>query len=102
LTNIAILIRIYTKATTMSFSRALLRPMIRGFSAAETLPTKMATKNFTMSATSLVSSATKGVPSSIWNLGRLNHVAIATPDLQKSVSLYRDILGAKVRSVPSS
>ena len=37
------------------------------------------------------------VPSSLWKLGRLNHVAIATPDLLKSVSLYRDIMGAAVR-----
>mmetsp|Transcript_4656 Transcript_4656/g.7499 ORF Transcript_4656/g.7499 Transcript_4656/m.7499 type:complete len:166 (+) Transcript_4656:81-578(+) len=29
-------------------------------------------------------------------VGRLNHVAIAVPDLKKSSALYRDILGAKV------
>jgi methylmalonyl-CoA/ethylmalonyl-CoA epimerase len=29
-------------------------------------------------------------------LGRLNHVAIAVPDLNKAISFYRDILGAKV------
>jgi methylmalonyl-CoA/ethylmalonyl-CoA epimerase len=29
-------------------------------------------------------------------IGRLNHVAIATPDLEKSAKLYRDSLGAKV------
>ena len=39
------------------------------------------------------------VPSSLWKLGRLNHVAIATPDLLKSVSLYRDIMGAAVRYI---
>ena len=33
-------------------------------------------------------------------IGRLNHVAIATPDLEKSSALYRDSLGAKV-SAPS-
>lgn len=37
-----------------------------------------------------------GVPSALWKLGRLNHVAIATPDLEKSTALYRDILGATV------
>ncbi|KAL6073537.1 Methylmalonyl-CoA epimerase, mitochondrial [Balamuthia mandrillaris] len=31
-------------------------------------------------------------------IGRLNHVAIAVPDLKQSSSLYRDILGAKVSS----
>jgi len=36
------------------------------------------------------------VPNSLWKLGRLNHVAIATPDLTKSVTLYRDVMGASV------
>lgn len=34
-----------------------------------------------------------------WQLGRLNHVAIAVPDLDKAASLYRDVLGAKVSEV---
>ena len=29
-------------------------------------------------------------------LGRLNHVAIAVPDLAKGAAIYRDMLGAKV------
>ncbi len=29
-------------------------------------------------------------------IGRLNHVAIAVPDLEKAVKTYRDILGARV------
>lgn len=29
-------------------------------------------------------------------IGRLNHVAIAVPDLEKAASIYRDALGAKV------
>jgi methylmalonyl-CoA/ethylmalonyl-CoA epimerase len=29
-------------------------------------------------------------------LGRLNHVAIAVPDLEQAIRTYRDILGAKV------
>ena len=29
-------------------------------------------------------------------IGRLNHVAIAVPDLAASVALYRDLLGAEV------
>ncbi|XP_059129431.1 methylmalonyl-CoA epimerase, mitochondrial [Peromyscus eremicus] len=32
----------------------------------------------------------------VWNLGRLNHVAIAVPDLGKASSFYRDVLGAQV------
>ncbi len=29
-------------------------------------------------------------------IGKLNHVAIAVPDLEKAVAIYRDVLGAKV------
>lgn len=29
-------------------------------------------------------------------IGRLNHVAIAVPDLEEAVAQYRDVLGAKV------
>jgi len=35
-------------------------------------------------------------PASVWSLGRLNHVAIAVPDLEKATALYRDMLGASV------
>eukprot|EP00116_Pleurobrachia_bachei_P012163 sb/3472425/ len=31
-----------------------------------------------------------------WNLGILNHTAIAVPDLPASISFYRDVLGAVV------
>ena len=34
-------------------------------------------------------------------IGRLNHVAIAVPDLDKASAVYRDTLGAKV-SVPQA
>ncbi|XP_072527650.1 methylmalonyl-CoA epimerase, mitochondrial [Salminus brasiliensis] len=36
------------------------------------------------------------IPPALWKLGRLNHVAIAVPDLQKATALYRDVLGAQV------
>jgi len=39
------------------------------------------------------------LPSALWKLGRLNHVAIATPDLEKSTALYRDVMGAEVSDV---
>jgi len=29
-------------------------------------------------------------------IGRLNHVAIAVPDLEAAAAQYRDVLGAKV------
>ncbi|CAJ0940619.1 unnamed protein product [Ranitomeya imitator] len=35
-------------------------------------------------------------PHALWSLGRLNHVAIAVPDLEKAKSLYQNVLGAKV------
>ncbi|VTJ67292.1 Hypothetical predicted protein [Marmota monax] len=35
----------------------------------------------------------------VWNLGQLNHVAIAVPDLKKSTAFYQNILGAQVSEV---
>ena len=35
-------------------------------------------------------------PAGVWSLGKLNHVAIAVPDLAAATSLYRDMLGATV------
>lgn len=35
-------------------------------------------------------------PLNQWKLGKLNHVAIAVTDLEKSIKMYRDVLGAKV------
>ncbi|KAI5943568.1 Methylmalonyl-CoA epimerase, mitochondrial [Manis javanica] len=32
----------------------------------------------------------------VWNLGRLNHVAIAVPDLEKAMAFYKNVLGAQV------
>ncbi|XP_018020276.1 methylmalonyl-CoA epimerase, mitochondrial [Hyalella azteca] len=34
--------------------------------------------------------------SPVWKLGRLNHIAIAVPDLQAAASFYQDVLGARV------
>ncbi|KAI8930371.1 Glyoxalase/Bleomycin resistance protein/Dihydroxybiphenyl dioxygenase [Entophlyctis helioformis] len=34
--------------------------------------------------------------SPIWNLGHLNHVAIAVPDIDKTAEFYRTVLNAKV------
>eukprot|EP00794_Sanderia_malayensis_P010105 gene10105-11139_t len=31
-----------------------------------------------------------------WKLGKLNHVAIAVPDLEKATAMYRDAFGAEV------
>ncbi|XP_006903003.1 PREDICTED: methylmalonyl-CoA epimerase, mitochondrial-like [Elephantulus edwardii] len=32
----------------------------------------------------------------VWHLGRLNHVAIAVPDLEKASAFYKNVLGAQV------
>ncbi len=32
-------------------------------------------------------------------IGRLNHVAIAVPDLDKAAARYRDVMGAKTSTV---
>ena len=48
-------------------------------------------------ATANVRNQSTKVPENLWKLGKLNHVAIATPDLPKSVSLYKDVMGASVR-----
>ena len=41
-------------------------------------------------------SAAASPPASVWSLGKLNHVAIAVPNLEAATSLYRDMLGATV------
>ncbi|KAM6426468.1 methylmalonyl-CoA epimerase, mitochondrial [Liasis olivaceus] len=41
----------------------------------------------------------QAVPRPLWKLGRLNHVAIAVPDLKKATALYRDVLRARVSEV---
>ncbi|KAF5927219.1 hypothetical protein HPG69_017695 [Diceros bicornis minor] len=35
----------------------------------------------------------------LWNLGRLNHVAIAVPDLEKAKAFYKNVLGAQVDDI---
>lgn len=35
----------------------------------------------------------------MWNLGRLNHVAIAVPDLEKATAFYKNVLRAQVSEV---
>lgn len=41
-------------------------------------------------------SASQLKSSKVWNLGKINHIALVTPDLNKSTALYRDVLGGKV------
>ncbi|CAK7294819.1 methylmalonyl-CoA epimerase, mitochondrial [Vulpes vulpes] len=35
----------------------------------------------------------------VWNLGRLNHIAVAVPDLEKAKAFYKNILGAQISEV---
>ncbi|XP_032089232.1 methylmalonyl-CoA epimerase, mitochondrial [Thamnophis elegans] len=44
-------------------------------------------------------SSDRVIPQALWKLGRLNHVAIAVPDLEKATALYRDVLQARVSEV---
>ncbi|XP_060701552.1 methylmalonyl-CoA epimerase, mitochondrial [Hemiscyllium ocellatum] len=37
-----------------------------------------------------------GIGDALWKLGRLNHVAIAVPGVEKARCFYRDVLGAQV------
>lgn len=55
-----------------------------------TVQTPAATRSFSTSWSQHQAS------SPVWKLGRLNHVAIAVPDLEKASSFYRDVLGAQV------
>ncbi|XP_020640394.3 methylmalonyl-CoA epimerase, mitochondrial isoform X1 [Pogona vitticeps] len=56
------------------------------------LPTRLRTGR----AFSLSSSVLQKTPCLLWKLGRLNHVAIAVPDLEKAASFYKDVLGAQI------
>ncbi|XP_014666039.1 PREDICTED: methylmalonyl-CoA epimerase, mitochondrial-like [Priapulus caudatus] len=40
--------------------------------------------------------STQNMPKKLWKLGKLNHVAIACPNLEAAMDFYRDVLGATV------
>ncbi|KAF2348455.1 Methylmalonyl-CoA epimerase [Trinorchestia longiramus] len=50
-------------------------------------------QNFRMSS---ARQSSGGISESIWQLGRLNHIAIAVPDLAAASAFYRDVLRARV------
>eukprot|EP00455_Lapot_gusevi_P014727 TRINITY_DN1739_c0_g5_i1.p2 TRINITY_DN1739_c0_g5~~TRINITY_DN1739_c0_g5_i1.p2 ORF type:complete len:165 (-),score=67.38 TRINITY_DN1739_c0_g5_i1:127-621(-) len=52
--------------------------------------------NFLRSASRVTARRNLSTPSDLLKVGRLNHVAIAVPDLPAATSLYRDVLGANV------
>ncbi|XP_039196076.1 methylmalonyl-CoA epimerase, mitochondrial isoform X2 [Crotalus tigris] len=47
-------------------------------------------------------SSDQAVPQALWRLGKLNHVAIAVPDLEKATALYRDVLQARVDNITNA
>lgn len=49
--------------------------------------------------TAALPAASQNIPKRVWQAGKLNHVAIAVPNLEKAVSLYRDVLGANCSEV---
>lgn len=49
-----------------------------------------------ISASDFGTSAARLHGSDVWKIGRLNHVAIATPDLKRASDFYKNVLGAKV------
>ncbi|ESN96588.1 hypothetical protein HELRODRAFT_163668 [Helobdella robusta] len=49
-----------------------------------------------LSTSNVLRSDDKKVPKKVWELGKLNHVAIAVPDIDKASNMYKNILGAKV------
>nr|XP_009490119.1 PREDICTED: methylmalonyl-CoA epimerase, mitochondrial [Pelecanus crispus] len=64
--------------------------------ATHRLLTRLQTSASTIQTLSSSNSFSQNIPSCLWKLGRLNHVAIAVPDLEKAQSLYKDVLGAQV------
>ena len=59
-------------------------------------PTKSVIQTLSRTPIQALSRNFSSTPANIWSLGKLNHVAIAVPDLAKATALYRDMLGATV------
>ncbi|ODM99225.1 Methylmalonyl-CoA epimerase, mitochondrial [Orchesella cincta] len=57
---------------------------------------RITTTSYKMSSSASSSLKSDPVTAAALKLGRLNHVAIATPNLQQATMMYRDILGAIV------
>ncbi|XP_064524379.1 methylmalonyl-CoA epimerase, mitochondrial isoform X2 [Pseudopipra pipra] len=66
------------------------------------LLTRLQTSAPTVRILSSSKSFSQNIPSCLWKLGQLNHVAIAVPDLEKAQSLYRDVLGAQVDDIKAA
>uniref|UniRef100_G1N013 Methylmalonyl-CoA epimerase, mitochondrial n=1 Tax=Meleagris gallopavo TaxID=9103 RepID=G1N013_MELGA len=79
------LLTVAHSSVTAPESTAAFRLLTRLQSSAPTVRTLLSSNSFS-----------QNIPSCLWKLGRLNHVAIAVPDLEKAQSLYKDVLGARV------
>ncbi|XP_063268482.1 methylmalonyl-CoA epimerase, mitochondrial isoform X2 [Prinia subflava] len=66
------------------------------------LLSRLQTSSPTVRTLSSTKSFSSNIPSCLWKLGRLNHVAIAVPDLEKAQSLYKDVLGAQVDDIKAA
>jgi len=76
-----------------SVTRNLISRALRlGFKYGERVPAAL----YKMSSSAPLSFKSDPVTVAALKLGRLNHVAIATPNLQEATMMYRDILGANV------
>ncbi|CAG5135394.1 unnamed protein product [Candidula unifasciata] len=60
------------------------------------LPFKNLTLNACMQMQQFHCSTSHLKHNKLWNLGKINHIALVTPDLDKSAALYRDVLGGRV------
>ncbi|XP_031572035.1 uncharacterized protein LOC116306131 [Actinia tenebrosa] len=69
------------------------------FSQNKVLLARITTQNSTFKNLRCISTTQRLTTDSsdkLWSLGRLNHVAIAVPDLDKASNLYKNVFGAKV------
>ncbi|KAG2180127.1 hypothetical protein INT43_003915 [Umbelopsis isabellina] len=65
--------------------------------AVRSLPNSFAP--FSLAHRTFVTSSGESKASDIWKLGQLNHVAIAVPNLEKSIDFYKTVMGAQVSGV---
>uniref|UniRef100_A0A452I1H1 Methylmalonyl-CoA epimerase, mitochondrial n=1 Tax=Gopherus agassizii TaxID=38772 RepID=A0A452I1H1_9SAUR len=71
-------------------------PLETALPPAPRLLNRLKTTASTVRTSSMSRTLTQKVPCSLWKLGRLSHVAIAVPNLEKAQSFYKSVLGAQV------
>ncbi|CAG8463463.1 11689_t:CDS:2 [Ambispora gerdemannii] len=80
----------------MSFLRKLSSEFVNGTKRISVAAT-VTGMNMMSSSSSNIGTDAGGLPQDhpVWKLGRLNHLAIAVPDLEKSAKFWRDVMGAE-------